>query len=164
MPNIKNHQKMKEPHLCWVEKNSGTDSRSYAARDNVEKRVGRTKSQQALRHVAGLSRDRDVLDACSTVCGEESGCGVGHGMCVIVPVCNAVADSENVFVLITLEECSSLRSMEECRKLDLSNKGLEQRGHWASMSDNRSLLNRSAQSVRSIAYARDTRDTRDIAH
>jgi hypothetical protein len=50
-------------------------------------------------------------------------------MCVIVPVCNAVADSENVFVLITLEECSSLRSMEECRKLDLSNKGLEQRGH-----------------------------------
>jgi hypothetical protein len=32
------------------------------------------------------------------------------------------------------------------------------------MSDNRSLLNRSAQSVRSIAYARDTRDTRDIAH
>jgi hypothetical protein len=48
------------------------------ARENSEEKGEGTKSQEALRNVAGLSRHRDVSDACFTVCGEGSRCGVGH--------------------------------------------------------------------------------------
>jgi hypothetical protein len=78
-----------------------------------------------VRNVAGLCEHRDVSDACLTVCGAGSGCGVSHGMCVIVPGSNVIAESRNGFVLVTFEECPSLRLMEECRILNPSNRGLE---------------------------------------
>jgi hypothetical protein len=99
MPNIENHQKREEPHLCCLEQNSGTESRSYTARDNggrglEEQRVGSFEERSRIESTQGclrclFHRLRDVALVTEWTLGY-----------------NDIAESRSVFVLITLE-CSS---------------------------------------------------------